>query len=82
MATTITTKTYTHIMHFHNNDEMGYAFTHLDCFINPIDASEDEFDGDAPFEVVFTTAKPISKAAITRMVKHFEPKDHKFNEGE
>lgn len=78
MATT--TKTYTHILHFTNNEEMSYALSRLDCFVNPVTSSGDEFDGDQPFEVVFTTNKPISKAAIARMVRHFEPKDSTFNQ--
>jgi hypothetical protein len=75
-----TATTFTHIFHFTNNEEMSYCLSHLDCYVNPVQAEEHEFDGEALYEVVFTTTKQISKAAMTRMVKHFDPKDHKFNQ--
>lgn len=81
MTTATTTKTYTHIMHFSNYEEMGYAHSGLESFVqNILESSEEEFDGDAPNEVVFTTTKPLSQAAIKRMTKHFDPKDSTFNQ--
>lgn len=74
-----TTTTYAHTMHFANNEEMSYAHSHLDCFVQVASAGEEEFDGDASNEVVFTTNKPLSKAAIKRIVEHFDPKDSTFN---
>jgi hypothetical protein len=62
----VTSTTYTHILHFTNYSEMGYAFTHLDCFVVVADSSENEFDGDAEFEVVFTTLKKIPQTTIKK----------------
>ncbi len=76
----MTQTTYMHIMHFTNGEELGYAFSHLECFINTSSAEEYEFAGDDPFELVFITIKPMSQAAIKRMVAHFSPKDQKFNQ--
>lgn len=78
MATT-TIKTYTHVLHFSDNGEMSYCFSHLDNFVQVASSSLEEFNGDAPNEVVFTTNKPVSKAAIKRITSHFEPKDSAFN---
>lgn len=69
-----------HILHFANNEEMSYCLSHLDCFVQPVTSNENEFDGDAPNEVTFTTGKLISKTVIARMTKHFEPKDSLFNQ--
>lgn len=74
------TTTFTHIFHFTNNEEMSYCLSHLDCYITPVQSAEHEFDGYAPNEVVFTTSKQVAKATITKMVKHFDPKDHVFNQ--
>lgn len=76
MATITTTKTYTHIFHFTNYREMGYCETHLDLFIKgEMEVTSDEFDGDAEFEVVATTTKPLPQTTINKILKHFQPKD-------
>jgi hypothetical protein len=77
---TATNTMFTHIFHFTNNEEMSYCLSHLDCYVKPVQAEEHEFDGHALYEVIFTTVKQISKATIAKMVKHFDPKDYKFNQ--
>lgn len=75
-----TATTFKHTLNFSNSDEMGYASTHLDCFLSTIiSIEEDEFDGDAPYEVRFTTAKSIPQTTIKKMVVHFAPSQHTFN---
>lgn len=69
-----------HILHFADSGEMSYCLEHLDCFVRPVTSSENEFNGDAPNEVTFTTAKPIAKVKQTEMIKHFDPKDSLFNQ--
>jgi hypothetical protein len=76
---TVTSTTYTHILHFTNFEEMGYALSHLDCFVAVADSSENEFDGDAEFEVVFTTLKKIPQTTIKKLTSHLDPKDSTFN---
>jgi hypothetical protein len=75
------TKTvFTHVFHFGDYEKMGYANSHLDCYVPHFLSLEDEFDGGAPCELVVTTREAIPQTTIKKMVKGFQLKDSSFNQ--
>lgn len=75
-----TQTTFTHTLHFTGYEAMGYAVSHLDCFVQPASLTEKEFDGDKPNEVVFTTSKQLPQTTIKKILAGLNPKDHTFNQ--
>jgi len=81
---TTTTKTYTSILHFNDNEHMDHAEYGASIFINPsifISSESHEFDGDEEYEVVIITSKPIPQTSINKYLKHINtPTNYTFNQ--